>query len=55
MASAILAAIPLGARADHENQGDARGDDRVAEGCQIPGSANGLGDTLAVLTLITCR
>lgn len=50
-ALAALSIVPLGA---HAEEGDARGDDRVQEGCEIPGSRNGLGDTLSIVSRVTC-
>jgi hypothetical protein len=50
--AAILGVLPLAA---HAGDGDPRGGtDQMHEGCEIPGSSDGLGDTLAVVSRLTC-
>ncbi len=49
--ASVLAIVPLSAQADGEPRG---GPDHMQEGCEIPGSGDGLGDTLALVTRLTC-
>jgi len=50
---AAVSLLPLAAVADGE-QGQPMGEDHTQQGCEVPGSANGLGDTLAIIARVAC-